>query len=79
MTTLACTPVARTTKSLLGYGVLAGPLYVLVSLAQAVTRPGAITLEHDGGGNRDQTVRALALALPRRLPTGYTFVLVDRS
>jgi hypothetical protein len=28
------------TRSLLGYGVLAGPLYVLVSVAQAVTRDG---------------------------------------
>jgi len=43
------------------------------------TRPGAIVLEHDGGGNRDQTVSALALALPRLLHAGYTFVLVERS
>jgi hypothetical protein len=46
MTTLACTPVARTTKSLLGYGVIAGPLYALVSLAQAVTRPGFDLSKH---------------------------------
>lgn len=46
MTTLTCTPVARTTKSLLGYGVIAGPLYVVVSLAQALTRPGFDLSKH---------------------------------
>lgn len=40
MTTLTCTPEARVTRSLLGYGVLAGPVYVLVSLTQALTRDG---------------------------------------
>src|SRR5687767_5465318 len=35
-----CTPAGRITKSLLGYGVIAGPLYVVVSLAQALTRDG---------------------------------------
>src|SRR5260370_37069391 len=34
------------TKSLLGYGVLAGPLYVIVVLAQALLRPG-FNLAHD--------------------------------
>lgn len=38
--TATCTPAARITKSLLGYGVLAGPFYVAVSLAQAFTREG---------------------------------------
>jgi len=38
------------------------------------TRPGAIILEHDGGGNRDQTLSALTIALPRLLDAGYTFV-----
>lgn len=38
--TTTCTPTTRVTRSLLGYGVLAGPLYVLVSLAQALTRDG---------------------------------------
>ncbi|MEV8516445.1 polysaccharide deacetylase family protein [Dactylosporangium sp. NPDC051484] len=37
------------------------------------TRPGAIILEHDGGGNRDQTVSALTIALPRLLDAGYAF------
>ncbi len=36
----SCHRAARITKSLLGYGVIAGPLYVAVSLAQALTRPG---------------------------------------
>jgi hypothetical protein len=36
----------RVTKSLLGYGVLAGPFYVAASLIEALTRPG-FTLVHD--------------------------------
>ena len=39
-TTTTCTPAARITKSLLGYGVIAGPIYVVVALAQALTRDG---------------------------------------
>ena len=35
-----CTPEARITRSLLGYGVIAGPFYVTVSLVQAFTREG---------------------------------------
>jgi hypothetical membrane protein len=35
-----CTPADRVTKSLLGYGVIAGPVYVGVALAQALTRDG---------------------------------------
>lgn len=35
-----CTPEARITKSLLGYGVLAGPCYVLASVVQGVLTPG---------------------------------------
>jgi len=30
----------RVTRSLLGYGILAGPLYIVVALAQALTRDG---------------------------------------
>lgn len=41
-----CPPGTRVTKSLLGYGVLAGPLYVIVVLAQALLRPG-FDLAHD--------------------------------
>ena len=35
-----CDPSDRVTNSLLGYGVIAGPVYVVVSLAQAFTRDG---------------------------------------
>jgi len=35
-----CTPAQRVTRSLLGYGVIAGPVYVAVALAQALTRDG---------------------------------------
>jgi peptidoglycan/xylan/chitin deacetylase (PgdA/CDA1 family) len=38
------------------------------------THPGSIILEHDGGGNRAQTIQALRLALPRLLDAGYHFV-----
>jgi hypothetical membrane protein len=35
-----CTPAERITRSLLGYGIIAGPIYVAVALAQALTRDG---------------------------------------
>ena len=35
-----CTPTARTTRSLLGYGIIAGPFYDAVSLIQALSRDG---------------------------------------
>jgi peptidoglycan-N-acetylglucosamine deacetylase len=37
------------------------------------TRTGSIILEHDGGGNRSQTVAALKIVLPRLLAAGYRF------
>jgi peptidoglycan-N-acetylglucosamine deacetylase len=37
------------------------------------THPGSIILEHDGGGNRSQTVEALGIVLPRLLREGYQF------
>jgi peptidoglycan-N-acetylglucosamine deacetylase len=37
------------------------------------TRAGSIILEHDGGGNRSQTVAALKIWLPRLLDQGYQF------
>lgn len=37
------------------------------------TKPGSIILEHDGGGNRSETVRALSIVLPRLLDRGYHF------
>jgi|SRR5579859_1738405 len=42
----ACDPGTRVTRSLLGYGVLAGPVYVIAALAQALFRPG-FDLTHD--------------------------------
>jgi hypothetical membrane protein len=35
-----CTPAQRVTRSLLGYGVLAGPVYVTTSLVQALVHDG---------------------------------------
>ena len=37
------------------------------------TRTGSIILEHDGGGNRSETVAALSIVLPRLLAEGYHF------
>jgi peptidoglycan-N-acetylglucosamine deacetylase len=37
------------------------------------TQPGSIILEHDGGGNRSETVAALRIVLPRLLDHGYHF------
>ena len=39
----------------------------------ADTQTGSIILEHDGGGNRSQTVAALQIWLPRLLEAGYQF------
>jgi hypothetical membrane protein len=42
-----CTTTAgRITRSLLGYGVIAGPLYVVVALTQALTRDGFDMTRH---------------------------------
>lgn len=41
-----CTPTARITRSLLGYGIIAGPFFVVVSLAQALTRDGFDVTRH---------------------------------
>jgi hypothetical protein len=48
-TTAACATTAevRVTRSLLGYGVLAGPFYVVVSLTQALARPGFDLTRHE--------------------------------
>jgi hypothetical protein len=42
----ACEPDTRVTRSLLGYGVLAGPVYLVAGLAEALTRSG-FDLTHD--------------------------------
>ena len=46
----------------------------IVTTILTKTHPGAIILEHDGGGNRQQTVDALGIALPRLIDAGYRFV-----
>jgi len=38
---------ARVTRSLLGYGVIAGPIYVVSVLVQGLTRPGFDLARHD--------------------------------
>lgn len=43
---MTCDPATRVTKSLLGYGMIAGPLYVTVSLTQAFTRDGFDLTRH---------------------------------
>jgi hypothetical membrane protein len=42
----SCDPAARVTKTLLVYGVIAGPLYVAVSLTEALTRDGFDLARH---------------------------------
>jgi peptidoglycan/xylan/chitin deacetylase (PgdA/CDA1 family) len=37
------------------------------------TRTGSIILEHDGGGNRSETVAALKIVIPQLLDKGYRF------
>jgi hypothetical protein len=44
--TTSCDPATRTTKTRLAYGVVAGPLFVVVSLAQALTRDGFDLARH---------------------------------
>lgn len=47
MTTTDCPPLpTRITKSLLGYGVIAGPIYVVVAAAQIFTRNGYDPTRH---------------------------------
>ncbi len=41
-----CDPAGRVTRTLLGYGVIAGPIYVAVSLGQASTREGFDLTRH---------------------------------
>jgi len=43
----ACTPQERVTRSLIGYGILAGPFYIVVSLIQAVVREGFDLTRHE--------------------------------
>ncbi|MDG6101583.1 transglycosylase domain-containing protein [Dactylosporangium aurantiacum] len=45
----------------------------IVSRVERQLTPGAIVLVHDGGGDRRQTVEALATLIPRLLAAGWTF------
>jgi len=45
-TRVECSPADRITKSLLGYGVIAGPFYLVVALAQVFTREGFDPAKH---------------------------------
>jgi peptidoglycan/xylan/chitin deacetylase (PgdA/CDA1 family) len=45
----------------------------IVRTVLSTTRTGSIILEHDGGGDRSQTVAALKVWLPRLLDAGYRF------
>lgn len=48
----------------------------IVSRILAATRTGSIILDHDGGGDRSQTVAALKIVLPKLLEAGYRFTTV---
>jgi peptidoglycan/xylan/chitin deacetylase (PgdA/CDA1 family) len=48
----------------------------IVTNIMANTRTGSIILEHDGGGNRSETVAALKIVIPRLLDQGYHFTTV---
>jgi peptidoglycan-N-acetylglucosamine deacetylase len=48
----------------------------IVSRIKAQTKTGSIILEHDGGGDRSQTVAALTIVLPELLAQGYRFTNV---
>ena len=47
----------------------------LTNNLRAAIQPGAVALAHDGGGNRENTVAAVATVLPEKLAEGYTFTL----
>jgi peptidoglycan-N-acetylglucosamine deacetylase len=46
----------------------------IVSTIMRTTQGGSIILEHDGGGDRSETVAALKIVIPRLLDAGYHFV-----
>jgi peptidoglycan/xylan/chitin deacetylase (PgdA/CDA1 family) len=46
----------------------------IVDNIMRTTRGGSIILEHDGGGDRSETVAALKIVIPRLLDAGYRFV-----
>jgi peptidoglycan-N-acetylglucosamine deacetylase len=49
-----------------------GTSYIVTNIIRH-TRTGSIILEHDGGGDRSQTVAALRIVIPQLLEAGYHF------
>ncbi len=47
----------------------------IVKVIMGTTKTGSIILEHDGGGDRSQTVAALKIVIPRLLDEGYRFTV----
>jgi peptidoglycan/xylan/chitin deacetylase (PgdA/CDA1 family) len=47
----------------------------IVNTIVKTTKSGSIILEHDGGGDRSQTVAALKIAIPRLIDQGYQFTI----
>lgn len=51
----------------------------VVQKAMPTDGKGSILLLHDGGGNREQTVEALRILIPRLKQQGYTFATVSQA
>ncbi|MFJ7934567.1 polysaccharide deacetylase family protein [Sporosarcina sp. NPDC096371] len=49
----------------------------IVDIVLKGTKPGNVVLFHDGGGNREQTVKAIKKILPELKKQGYTFVTIS--
>jgi peptidoglycan/xylan/chitin deacetylase (PgdA/CDA1 family) len=47
----------------------------IVKAIMGTTKTGSIILEHDGGGDRSQTVAALKIVIPRLIDEGYMFTV----
>jgi peptidoglycan/xylan/chitin deacetylase (PgdA/CDA1 family) len=58
----------------MGYGARPGVTAIVRDILRT-TRTGSVILEHDGGGDRSQTVAALKVVLPRLLDEGFRFRL----
>jgi peptidoglycan/xylan/chitin deacetylase (PgdA/CDA1 family) len=51
--------------------------HMLYRNAVRSTKPGQVVLMHDGGGNRDQTIRALPIIIDDLRSKGFIFVTLD--
>ena len=47
----------------------------IVKTIMGTTKTGSIILEHDGGGDRSETVAALKIVIPRLIDEGYMFTV----